>query len=94
MLRRFAVQLRARLPDTGLAEPNPDQLARDAHTTVSMAGMLGFDTLAAVCRQVEESATTRNDLRPLLKELRSARDAALAQIDALPQPKTALESTG
>lgn len=47
---------------------------REAHTLVSMSGMLGCDALSRACRTVEEAAAAGQDLTEPLVDLRMLRD--------------------
>jgi CheY-like chemotaxis protein/HPt (histidine-containing phosphotransfer) domain-containing protein len=68
------------------AVPNtiePLELAREAHTLVSQAGMLGFLELAELCRDLEAACLSGDDVSPLLNSARSARDRAVREIGRL-----------
>jgi len=47
---------------------------REAHTLVSLSGMLGCDALSRACRTVEEAAAVGHDLTEALATLRMLRD--------------------
>jgi len=53
---------------------------REAHTLVSMAGMLGCDALSRACRTLEEAAKSGDDLTDLLAEAEHLRDRTLAAL--------------
>lgn len=62
---------------------------REAHTLVSMSGMLGCEALSRACRTVEEAAAAGQDLTEPLAELRLLRDqtaAALQDLGAVMPP--------
>lgn len=59
------------------------QIAQDAHSTVSAAGLLGFTELSGVCREIEDACLAGADLEPLLERLRVNREAVLAEIARL-----------
>jgi len=58
-------------------ERSAADLGREAHTLVSMAGMLGCDALCAACRALEYGAKQGGDVAPLLAEARRLRDETL-----------------
>lgn len=59
-----------------------DDVGREAHTLVSMAGMLGCDALSEACRVLEQAAKHGGDLTVPLHEARRLRDATLAELSA------------
>jgi HPt (histidine-containing phosphotransfer) domain-containing protein len=74
---RFAATLALSLGgDARLA----DDLGREAHTLVSMAGMLGYDALSQACRDLEQAAKQGGDLHPLLDAARRMRDDTLTAL--------------
>ncbi|MCJ2051092.1 Hpt domain-containing protein [Methylobacterium sp. J-070] len=56
---------------------------REAHTLVSMAGMLGCAPLSRACRGLEESAKAGDDLTAPLIDLKALRDGTLAALREL-----------
>jgi histidine phosphotransfer protein HptB len=56
---------------------------REAHTLVSMSGMLGCSALSSACRGLEESAKAGDDLTGSLIDLRTLRDRTIAALAAL-----------
>lgn len=59
-----------------------DDIGREAHTLVSMAGMLGCDALSEACRVLEQDVKRGEDLTIPLREARRLRDATLAELSA------------
>lgn len=78
LLRRFRSELSERLGATSTVA-----LKADAHAMVSTAGLLGFSTLAAAARVVEQSPHEGEALQPQLSRLHQAKRAALAHLDLL-----------
>lgn len=64
-----------------------DDYGREAHTMVSMAGMLGCAELSKACRALEESAMAGADLTGSLVHLRSLRDRTVAALRDLQAQK-------
>jgi CheY-like chemotaxis protein/HPt (histidine-containing phosphotransfer) domain-containing protein len=62
---------------------DPSELAREAHSLVSQAGMLGFLELADVCRDLELACLAGVDIAATLDAARSARDRAVREIGRL-----------
>ena len=60
-----------------------DGLAREAHSLVSSAGMLGFVALSDGCRALEEACGGTGDLEDALRGVLAARSEALAEIERL-----------
>lgn len=89
--RDRVLQLVARLSDQlsqlfgrrDQAEADSTTLASDAHKLVSAAGMLGFSSLSAACRDIERAALQGEDLAPRLATLKGERDRAVAAIARL-----------
>lgn len=52
-------------------------IGREAHTLVSMAGMLGCDAFFAACRTLEHAAKDGTDIAAPLAEARRMRDATI-----------------
>ncbi len=61
----------------------PDDLAFDAHATISSAGVFGFAELAGLCREVEEACRTGCEVEALRTRLDQARRDTLNEIDWL-----------
>ncbi len=80
LLDALANQL-AQLP-TDIARPLERQrLAREAHSIVSSAGLLGFAALSDLARRVEAGYEAGIDLAPLLARLAAMRSAVAAEIE-------------
>ncbi len=77
LTQRFAATLALSLG--GEARP-ADDLGREAHTLVSMAGMLGCDALSQACRDLEQAAKQGLDLGSPLAAARRIRDETLAAL--------------
>nr|WP_276592295.1 MULTISPECIES: Hpt domain-containing protein [unclassified Methylobacterium] len=56
---------------------------REAHTLVSMSGMLGCDPLSQACRAVEENAAAGHDLTEPLAAVRMLRDRTIPALQDL-----------
>ncbi|GJD34752.1 Hpt domain-containing protein [Methylobacterium aerolatum] len=56
------------------------EVGREAHTLVSMAGMLGFDALSEACRNLEYATQRGGDFAPDLREAARLRDETLAAL--------------
>lgn len=54
--------------------------AREAHTLVSMSGMLGCDAFSRACRALEEGAKMGDDLSEPLAALRILRDQTVVAL--------------
>jgi len=77
-LNRLVERFAAALGDAFTGEErSAADLGREAHTLVSMAGMLGCDALCAACRALEYGAKQGGDVAPLLAEARRLRDETL-----------------
>lgn len=61
----------------------PADYGREAHTLVSMSGMLGCEALSQACRTVEEAAAAGQDLTEPLVALRLLRDQTAAALQDL-----------
>lgn len=57
--------------------------AREAHTLISMSGMLGCEPLSRACRSLEQSVKTDADLSAPLDDVLSLRDRTVAALRAL-----------
>ena len=75
LLGGLAADLRSRF-----TSPSAKDLAFDAHTTISCAGMLGFVTLANLCREIEEACRAGADLTILRAQLNKERRRVLSRI--------------
>jgi CheY-like chemotaxis protein len=62
---------------------DPSELAREAHSLVSQAGMLGFLELADSCRDLEAACLSGEEVAAFLKSAQSARDRAVREIGRL-----------
>ena len=56
---------------------------REAHTLVSMSGMLGCDALSQACRAVEENVAAGHDLAEPLATVRMLRDRTIPALQDL-----------
>lgn len=74
LIARFSQALAGAFPQ---AERPAAEIGREAHTLVSMAGMLGCDAFSAACRALEQQAKAGGDLAGPLAEARRLRDATL-----------------
>lgn len=80
LLQLLAVELEKRF------EPGScdlEDLALDAHTITSAAGMLGFKSLSKLCRKVEQACRAGREVKVLRARLMEARRAAINQIAVL-----------
>ncbi|MCJ2122284.1 Hpt domain-containing protein [Methylobacterium sp. J-077] len=78
LLDRFTASLATAFDGADRAEA---EYAREAHTLVSMSGMLGCADLSQACRTFEQAAKTGGgDLAAQLATLRSLRDATVAAL--------------
>ncbi len=57
--------------------------AQEAHTLISMSGMLGCEPLSLACRALEQSAKADTDLAATLDDVLSLRDRTVAALHAL-----------
>lgn len=53
------------------------EVGREAHTLISMAGMLGCDAFSTACRALEQQAKKGDDIAAHLAEVRRLRDATI-----------------
>lgn len=74
LVSRFAIALADAFSGEGRAA---DDIGREAHTLVSMAGMLGCDALCSACRHLECSVQLGEDIVSPLAEARRLRDETL-----------------
>jgi HPt (histidine-containing phosphotransfer) domain-containing protein len=87
LLDRLAERLRSFVA----AEPSREALKTRAHQLASAAGALGFEAVAAVCRELEEACDSGTDVTALTRQLDDACASALFEIEKF---KAALCSTG
>lgn len=74
------------------AERGEADYAREAHTLVSMSGMLGCAELSRACRDFEQSAKGGDgDFTAALVDLRKLRDATVTALRDLRDDKRAAE---
>ena len=64
-------------------ERTADDYAREAHTMISMSGMLGCQELSQACRGIERSVKAGADLTGPLVEVRTLRDRTVAALREL-----------
>ncbi|RVC74310.1 response regulator, partial [Mesorhizobium sp. M4A.F.Ca.ET.022.05.2.1] len=83
LLDKLADVLRTRLVSISPEAIDRDVVQRDAHSLVSSSGMLGFEALSNLCRDIETSCIAGADLMPALQRFERARDAVLHKIAAL-----------
>jgi histidine phosphotransfer protein HptB len=88
ILDRFVVSLTTAFEGPDRAS---DDYGREAHTLVSMSGMLGCAELSRACRGLEESAKAGDDLTRSLVDLRTLRDRTVAALRDL-QAETRLSA--
>lgn len=77
ILDRFVLNLATAFDGADRADAD---YGREAHTLVSMAGMLGCAALSVACRGLEQSAVAGGDLTQSLTDVRSLRDRTLAAL--------------
>ena len=77
LLDRFTTSLATAFDGSDRAEAD---YAREAHTLVSMSGMLGCADLSQACRDFEQSAKLGGDVTARLADLRSLRDQTVAAL--------------
>jgi PAS domain S-box-containing protein len=80
LLDSFERDLRERLVGE---RPDREELARDAHALKGEAGQLGFDELAAACRDLEDACLEGREVAAPMARARQARGRALERIDTL-----------
>lgn len=56
--------------------------AREAHTLISMSGMLGCEPLSQACRGIEHAVKSGADLAVALADVRNLRDRTIAVLRA------------
>lgn len=81
LLERFTATLRGAFAAAG--DRAPVEYAREAHTLISMSGMLGCERLSGACRALEAQAKTGADLAPSLADIRALRDETVAALKGL-----------
>ena len=77
---RFTLSLRTAFD--GANRPSEDY-GREAHTLISMSGMLGCERLSAACRALEAEAKAGTDLAQPLAGIRALRDETVAALEDL-----------
>lgn len=80
LTRRFRDLLKTSLRGAG---HDGAEIGREAHTLVSMAGMLGCDALSEACRTLEFATKRGDDFTPDLDEALRLRDETLAALAAV-----------
>jgi CheY-like chemotaxis protein len=83
MLEKLEEKLARLRPDGGDAVIERQRLARDAHSMISTAGMLGFMELSDLCRVLEDACLGGGDVGPAAKEVQRAGQRVLARIETL-----------
>ena len=78
LLAGVAADLRARF-----RSDRPEDLAFDAHTTISTAGQFGFLDLSDLCREIEEACRIGADVTLLRVRLNQLRRQTLREIEEL-----------
>ncbi|WP_375466064.1 Hpt domain-containing protein [uncultured Methylobacterium sp.] len=80
LIDRFTASLR-----TAFAEGDrlPEDYGREAHTLISMSGMLGCERLSEGCRALEVEAKAGADLAGSLAAIRTLRDETVAALGSL-----------
>ncbi|SFM87674.1 PAS domain S-box protein [Methylobacterium pseudosasicola] len=82
LLAMLADELTSRFGPSSLTHDR-DQVAGDAHAMISAASMIGFASLAALCRDVEMVCRSADDYQPLFEVLRARSSETIAEIAAL-----------
>lgn len=77
ILDRFLMSLTTAFAD---GDRTAADYGREAHTLVSMSGMLGCDAFSRACRALEEAAQVGDDLSAPLATLRTLRDQTLVAL--------------
>lgn len=85
LVDRFAIALADALSGEGRSDA---EIGREAHTLISMAGMLGCDALCSACRTLEVAAKHGEDIAPLLAEGRRLRNETLAALTTRREAQT------
>ncbi|GJD95783.1 ATP-binding protein [Methylobacterium iners] len=81
LLGTLAEELETRFGEA--ARPTREELARSAHSMVSMSGMLGFSELSRLCSEVELACEAGAEYDALLSRLHVLRDQTVRDIDLL-----------
>ncbi|MCJ2107789.1 Hpt domain-containing protein [Methylobacterium sp. E-041] len=82
LIVRFTDSLRTAFP---AGSRPPGEIAREAHTLISMSGMLGCERLSTACRALEAEAKDGADLAPALAEIRALRDETVRALEDVAQ---------
>ena len=77
LLDRFVISLATAFEGSNRG---PADYGREAHTMVSMSGMLGCTPLSLACRGLEEAAKAGDDLTGSLIDLRTLRDRTVTAL--------------
>ena len=77
LIARFSQALADAFPN---GERPTAEIGREAHTLVSMSGMLGCDAFSAACRTLEHEAKAGDGIAAPLAEARRLRDATLGAL--------------
>ena len=77
LIARFSQALTEAFPDS---DRPAAEVGREAHTLVSMSGMLGCDAFSAACRALEQRAKAGDDIADPLAEARRLRDGTLGAL--------------
>jgi DNA-binding response OmpR family regulator len=79
LLDRLAQQLRGF--DASLAtRGSREAIMKDAHAMISAAGLLGFASLSALCREIEDQCVAGQDAGPTLRRMAELRPSILDEI--------------
>ena len=80
LIDRFVVSLAAAFEG---GERTAADYAREAHTMISMSGMLGCASLSQACRGLEQAGNAGGDIGVQLGEVRVLRDGTVAALREL-----------
>jgi HPt (histidine-containing phosphotransfer) domain-containing protein len=83
LLRGLHRQLQAELIDFEATADTLARLRKEAHKLTSAAGMLGFPTLSAACRELELAIDSGADAAAAFVRARAAKASAATRIEAL-----------
>jgi signal transduction histidine kinase/CheY-like chemotaxis protein/HPt (histidine-containing phosphotransfer) domain-containing protein len=83
MLDRLSERLAAMQHDDSFSAREIGRTAREAHSMISAAGMLGFTEVSDLCRKLENACLAGDDIAPLVAQARSAGARALSRIATL-----------
>jgi CheY-like chemotaxis protein/flavin-binding protein dodecin/HPt (histidine-containing phosphotransfer) domain-containing protein len=78
-IAKFIQRLEATFPVAAADTPGRELLARDAHTLVSDAALLGFTELSRLCGELQEVCVNGGDVDPVILRVRAAARAAESQ---------------